>query len=376
MADPRYRELARVLVHHSTNLKPGEKCLVEAFDVPDEFIAVLVQEICDAGALPVVEKKSQYVMRKLYMNATEERMKLIADCELYRMKQMDAYMGVRGIFNAKELSDVPSDKMSLYETLWMTPVHFEQRVRHTRWVVLRFPSPQMAQMAKMSLEAFEDFYYDVCTKVDWKKAEEAMKPAVEYMKKTDKVHIKGPGDTDLRFSIKGIDVMPCGGHFNIPDLEVFTAPVRDSVNGVIHYNTPSSYRGFTFENVRLRFEKGKVVEATANDTPRVNKIFDTDEGARYVGEFALGFHPYIMEAMDDILFDEKICGSLHFTPGNAYKDEADNGNRSAMHWDLVLIQRPEKGGGEIWFDDKLIRKDGVFVHPAFTAMNPENLKVR
>jgi len=375
MADPRFRELARVLVQHSTALRPGEKVLVEAFDIPDEFTATLVEEICKAGALPVVEKKSQYVQRKLFMNATEERMKLIADCELYRMKQMDAYIGVRGIFNSKELVDVPGDKIELYENLWMKPVHFEQRVGHTKWVVLRFPSPQMAQMGKMSLEAFEDFYYDVCTKVDWKMAEKAVEPAVAFMKKTDRVHLKGPG-TDLKFSIKGINVQPCCGHFNIPDLEVFTAPVKDSVEGVIQYNAPSSYRGFTFENVRLRFEKGKIVEATSNDTPRVNKIFDTDAGARYVGEFALGFHPYIMEAMDDILFDEKICGSLHFTPGNSYEKEADNGNRSAVHWDLVLIQRPEKGGGEIWFDNQLIRKDGIFVHPAFTAMNPENLKVR
>ncbi len=376
MADPRYGELARVLVHHSISLKPGEKVLIEAIDVPHDFTAALVQEVCDAGGLPVVELKQQYVLRKLYMNATPERMHLIADCELYRMKQMNAYIGVRGIFNSKELSDVPAEKMSLYETLWFTPVHHGQRVPSTKWVVLRFPSPQMAQMAKMSLEAFENFYYDVCTKVDWKKAEEAMKPAVEFMKQTDRVHIKGPGETDLKFSIKGINVQPCGGHYNIPDLEVFTAPVKDSVEGVIHYNAPSSYRGFTFENVRLRFEKGKVVEATANDTPRINKIFDTDEGARYVGEFALGFHPYIMEAMDDILFDEKICGSLHFTPGASYEKEADNTNRSAIHWDLVLIQRPEKGGGEIWFDDKLIRKDGTFVHPAFTAMNPENLRMK
>jgi aminopeptidase len=373
MADPRYLDLARVLVRYSTAVQPGEHVLVEATDIPPEFTAVLVQEICDAGGLPVLEMKSQMVQRKVYMNGTEEGFKLIADCELYRMKKMDAYIGVRGIFNAKEFSDVPGAKMGLYEKLWLQPVHLDQRVPHTKWVVLRFPSPQMAQMAKMSLETFEDFFYKVCTKVDWAKASKAMDPAVEHFKKTDRVRIVGPG-TDLKFSIKGINAQKCDGHMNIPDLEIYTAPVRDSIEGTIQYNAPSSNRGFTFENVKFRFEKGKIVEATANDSTRLNAILDTDEGARYIGEFALGFHPYVEEAMDDILFDEKIAGSLHFTPGNAYENEADNGNRSAIHWDLVLIQRPEKGGGEIYFDDVLIRKDGKFVHPAFTGLNPENLR--
>jgi aminopeptidase len=374
MSDPRYLDLARVLVRYSIELKPGEKVLVETNDVPAEFVAVLLQEICDAGGLPVLEMKSQSVQRKLYQNATEERIKFIAANELERMKKMDAYIAVRGIFNAKEYSDIPGDKMSLYERFWLGPVHLEQRVPHTKWVVLRFPSPQMAQMAKMSLEAFEDFYYRVCTKVDWAKASRAMDPAVAFIKKTDRVRLVSPG-TDLRFSTKGIDVQKCDGHKNIPDLEIYTAPVRDSVEGVIQYNTPSSMRGFTFENVRFKFSKGKIVEATANDNDRIKSILDTDEGARYIGEFALGFHPYITEAMDDILFDEKIGGSLHFTPGNAYVGEADNGNRSAIHWDLVLIQTPEKGGGEIYFDDVLIRKDGRFVHEAFVGLNPEKLRI-
>ncbi|MBK6910868.1 MAG: aminopeptidase [bacterium] len=372
MFDPRHKKLADVLVKHSTRVKPGDKVLVECSDTPPEFVSVLVQTICDAGGLPVLEYKHQSVMRTLMRNATEERMKLIADAELYRMKQMDCYIAVRGIFNSKELIDVPGDQMSLYEKHWLKPVHLKQRVENTRWVILKYPSPQMAQMARMSHEAFEDFFYRVCCDVDWKKASDAMVPAKAFMEKTDKVHIKGPG-TDLQFSIKGIPAVPCGGNFNIPDLEIFTAPVRTSVNGKISYNSPSTYRGFTFENVVLEFKDGKIVNATSNDTKRINEIFDTDEGSRYVGEFALGFHPYVLEPMDDILFDEKIAGSFHFTPGQAYEKEADNGNRSQIHWDLVCMQRPEKGGGEIWFDGQLIRKDGKFVHEAFLAMNPENL---
>jgi aminopeptidase len=375
MADPRQKDLARVLVHHSCRVQPGEKVLVEASDVPAEFLSVLLQEICDAGGLPILEQKTQLVQRKLLHNATEARIKAIAEIELHRMKQVQCYMAIRGIYNSKELSDVPGDKMSLYEKLWVHPVHLEQRVRHTKWVILKIPSPQFAQMAKMPMEAFEDFFYRVCTKVDWAKANKAMVPLKELMLKTDKVHIKGPGETDLRFSIKGIGAEPCGGQMNIPDLECFSAPVKDSVEGIMAYNTASSYRGFTFENVKLKFSKGKIVEATANDTKRINEIFDTDPGARYVGEFSLAFHPYILEPMDDILFDEKIAGSLHFTPGAAYEGIADNGNRSSVHWDMVLIQRPEYGGGEIYFDDKLVRKDGRFVIPELEGLNPENLKM-
>ena len=188
---------------------------------------------------------------------------------------------------------------------------------------------------------------------------------------TDEVHIVGKG-TDLRFSIKDIPVIPCAGEKNIPDGECFTAPVRDSVNGTIHFNTPTIYQGTTFTDVRLRFENGKIVEASANHTEKLNEILDTDEGARYIGEFSIAFNPHITTPMLDILFDEKIAGSLHITPGKAY-EVADNGVRSAVHWDMVMIQRPEYGGGEIYFDGELIRKDGQFVIPALAPLNPENL---
>ena len=229
----------------------------------------------------------------------------------------------------------------------------------------------MAQLAGMNTEEFEDFYFDVCN-LDYSKMAKAMEPLVDYMNRTDKVRITGPG-TDLTFSIKDIPAVPCCGHMNIPDGEVYSAPVRESVNGKITYNTPSVLQGFTFENVCLEFENGKIVKATANDTERINKIFDTDEGARYVGEFAIGINPYILKPMKDTLFDEKIMGSFHFTPGSCY-DDAYNGNHSAIHWDLVCIQTPECGGGSIWFDDVLIRKDGRFVLPELECLNPENLK--
>jgi aminopeptidase len=186
------------------------------------------------------------------------------------------------------------------------------------------------------------------------------------------VKIKGPG-TDLEFSIKGIPAIPCTGQCNIPDGECYTAPVKNSVNGVIQYNAPTIYQGAIFENVRLVFKDGKIVDASAGAmTDKLNTILDSDEGARYVGEFSLGVNPFVRTPMKDILFDEKITGSLHFTPGQAY-DDADNGNRSVVHWDMVLLQREDQGGGEIYFDDELIRKNGRFISEALAHLNPENL---
>jgi len=266
---------------------------------------------------------------------------------------------------------VPADAMRAYQQHWLQPVHLDLRVPKTKWVVLRWPTPSMAQQAQKSTEAFEDFYFDVCT-LDYDKMEKAAEPLKALMEKTEDVQIKGPG-TDLQFSITDIGVLHCSGTHNIPDGECYTAPIKDSVNGTIQYNTTSIYQGTTFSDVRLRLENGKIVEATANNTEKLNEILDSDDGARYIGEFALGFNPHITFPMLDILFDEKIAGSMHFTPGNAY-DDADNGNRSSVHWDLVLIQTPEFGGGEIHFDGRLIRKDGMFVIPELEGLNPENLK--
>ena len=208
--------------------------------------------------------------------------------------------------------------------------------------------------------------------MDYGKMSDAMTALQKLMEKTDKVRLVAPG-TDLRFSIKGLPAIKCAGTCNIPDGEVYTAPVKDSVNGVISYNAPSMQQGLKYENVRLEFKNGKIVSATSNYPEQINKIFDTDDGSRYVGEFAIGVNPYVNVPMGDILFDEKIAGSIHFTPGCCY-DECDNGNRSSIHWDLVLIMTEKYGGGEIYFDDVLVRKNGLFVLPELECLNPENLK--
>ena len=347
MKDPRYQKLADVLLNHSTKLKKDEKVLIEAIDAPDEIITTLIRQIRHLKGEPFVSIKRNSVLRELFLNASERSMKCTGKFEADRMTEMDAYIAIRGSNNIAEISDVPQEKMKLYTAYWWKPVHIDIRVPKTKWVVLRWPNPAMAQSANMSTEAFEDFYFDVCT-MDYKKMSRAMDPLVERLLKTIKVRITGQ-DTDLQFSIKDVAVRKADGERNIPDGEIFTAPVKDSVQGCIHYNTKTIYQGTAFENIYFEFKDGKIIKATADKTEKLNQILDTDEGARYIGEFAIGLNPYITRPMLDILFDEKIGGSIHFTPGAAY-EETDNGNRSEVHWDIVMMQTPEYGGGEIYFD--------------------------
>ena len=369
MTDLRYKKLANLLVQYSTQLKPGDRVLLDVTDVPDEFSIELVRAARAVGAIPVLETRHSRLSRELLRGTTEKHAALVREIELSRMRKMQAYIAIRGSNNVNENTDVPSDRMSLYSRITRPVLNY--RVNKTRWCVLRWPTPSMAQGAGMSTEAFEDLYFNVCT-MDYRKMARAMAPLHRLMAETDHVHIKSPG-TDLTFSIKGIGAKMCKGDRNIPDGEVFSCPVKTSINGRIQFNTPTLYAGTRFENVALEFKDGKVVKATADKTKRLNEILDTDAGARYTGEFSLGFNPYILNPMCDILFDEKIAGSLHLTPGQAY-EECDNGNRSAVHWDMVLIQRPEWGGGEIWFDDELIRKNGVFLPNKLRRLNPANLK--
>ncbi|MBD2846205.1 aminopeptidase [Paenibacillus sp. IB182496] len=371
MKDPRIAKLAQNLAGYSIDVQPGENILIHMTGSERELVYALIEEVSKRGGRPFVETSDRSVLRTMLMHATKEQMELWAQFDLRRMEAMDGYIGIRAGENANELADVPEERMRLYERLYQHPVHLEQRVKHTKWVVLRYPNASMAQLANTSTEAFEQFYFDVCN-LDYARMEKAMAPLEALMKRTDRVRIVSPG-TDLSFSILNIGAKICSGHRNIPDGEVFTAPVRNSVEGTIAYNTPSVHAGVTFERIVFTFEKGRIVQATSNDDKRLAEILDVDEGARYIGEFSLGFNPHILHPMKDTLFDEKIAGSLHFTPGQAY-EETDNGNRSSVHWDLVLIQRPEYGGGEIYFDDVLIRKDGRFVLPELEGLNPEHLR--
>jgi aminopeptidase len=368
--DERIKKLSDALVNYSCKVARGERTLISyEGEACKPLVRQLVKDVYGAGGLPFVEIRDSTVTREILLGCEEKQIEFMMECQMAQMKGMDAYIAVRGGMNSSELADVPLEKLNLYNN-GMRPV-LDYRVNRTKWVVLRYPNYAMAQLANTSLERFEDYYFDVCC-LDYGKMSKAMDPLVELMNKTDKVRIVGPG-TDLRFSIKGIPAIKCDGERNIPDGEVYTAPVRESVNGVISYNTQSEEQGFTFEGIVFEIKDGKIVKAKANDVERINKYLDTDGNARYFGEFAIGVNPYVLHPMKDTLFDEKISGSIHLTPGAAYED-AFNGNKSSIHWDLVLIQRADYGGGEIWFDDVLVRKDGIFVLPELKGLNPENLK--
>jgi len=359
MKDKRNEILAQQLIDYSLDLKKGEVLYLEIKGKETlELGKQIIRLATDKGVIPFWYYNDESLIRQWVRSATDEQHKEQAALHMKLMERANAYIGLRGSDNPFDLADIPQKQIDMYNSLFYKPVHLEQRVKRTRWVVLRYPNNAMAQLAQTSQESFEDFYFDVCC-ADYAKMSRAQDKLHALMEATDKVRIVSPG-TDLSFSIKGIKSKKCDGHRNIPDGEVYTAPVRESANGVITFNAPSLYQGVVYNRISLTFENGKIVKASCEgDNAKLNQIFDIDEGARYVGEFAIGVNPFILHPMKDTLFDEKIAGSIHFTPGQCY-DETYNGNQSSIHWDQVLIQRKDYGGGELWFDGKLIRKDGIF----------------
>ncbi|MCG9479050.1 MAG: aminopeptidase [Actinomycetia bacterium] len=370
MKDRRINKLAKNLVEYSCQVKKGQRVMVECVgNSALPLVRALIARIYESGAEPHVNLLNNSIKRELLKKTSKNQLDFMAECDLVKMKGMDAFIGIRASDNANELGDLKSENLNAYMKYYSDPVN-QERINNTSWVILKYPNNSLAQLSGTSAETFEDFYFKVCN-LDYSKMSKAMDRLVDIMSKTDRVDIKGPG-TDISFSIKNIPTIKCAGKNNIPDGEVFTAPVKDSVNGVITYNTPAVYQGYTYERICFKFKKGKIIEATSSDSKRLNQVLDTDKGARYIGEFALGVNPYILKPMKDTLFDEKIRGSFHFTPGKCYKD-AFNGNDSAIHWDLVSIQTRDMGGGEIHFDGKLIRKDGRFMPKELEGLNPENL---
>jgi aminopeptidase len=374
MKDKRHSILATQLVDFSITLQRGETLYLEikgkdTLDLAKQVVRVATER----GGAVFWYYNDESLSRHWIKHASEAQFSRQAELHLELMKQADCYISLRGSDNPFDTADIDPTQTEKFQRLFYKPVHLEERVKRTRWVVLRYPNNAMAQLAETSQEAFEDFYFDVCC-ADYAKMDKSQDKLQALMNATDKVRLVSPG-TDLSFSIKGIPAVKCSGKRNIPDGEVYTAPVRDSVNGTIRFNTPSLYNGSIFNNLTLTFERGKIVKSSCEgDATKLEKIFNTDEGARYVGEFAVGVNPFILHPMKDTLFDEKIAGSIHFTPGQCY-DEAYNGNQSSIHWDNVLIQRPEYGGGEMWFDGKLVRKDGIFTDPELEkSFSKENLK--
>jgi len=362
------QKLADLIVNYSIDVQKNEKVMITTQTLKDrEFLEMLIDGIVGRGGIPCVEVRDPILGNYLTKTSSENRIPLIQKINEFEVDNFDSFISIRYSMNDYEGKDIPKDiQKKLGQALLKSS---DIRVNKRKWVLLNYPSELDAYKAHMTIRDFEKFAFDVMT-VDYRKMGKIVEPLKKLMDKTDKVHIVAPG-TDLTFSIKGMKSVPCTGEMNIPDGELYSAPVKTSVNGKITYNTPCPYQGNVYENVCLEFRDGKIINATCNgDNDSLNAIFDTDEGARYVGEFSLGFNPMILHPMGDILFDEKILGSLHFTPGRAYKD-CYNGNDSAIHWDMVLIQREDYGGGEIYFDDVLIRKNGKFVLEELKPLNFE-----
>lgn len=361
-------ELSKKIVNYALKVKENDRVLITyESEKCNNLIKNLIKDITEKKGIVFTKRIDNEISALLLETTTDERIKEIAKRNEFEVDNFDCFISIRYSTNEYEDKNVASEIRKKIGDA--TKESHDIRTNQRRWVLLNYPSVLDAYKAKMTYDEFYDYAFKSMI-FDYEKMEKAVEPLKKLMEKTDKVRLTGK-DTDITFSIKNMNVVPCLGTMNIPDGEIFTAPVKDSINGKITYNTPSPYRGNVFHNVSLEFKNGKIVKATCNeDDKKLNEIFDTDDGARYVGEFSIGLNPYIREPMEDILFDEKIIGSIHFTPGAAYK-EAYNGNDSSIHWDMVLIQREEYGGGKIYFDDVLIRKNGKFVLEELKELNFE-----
>jgi len=371
MNDLRVTQLAKNLLSHSCQLKKGQTLIIEGSENAKDLIIALVKRCYEIGAYPFVRLSNEQISREVMMGLSEEQSKLACKYAKPLFEDAQAYIGIGVSNNVFESADVPVEKKNIHTKHYAKPIHKDIRVKKTNWVILRYPNASMAQLAQTSLENFSNFYFDVCN-LDYEKMEKAMQPLKDLIEKTDKVRIVAQ-DTDLSFSIKGQKAVICSGRHNIPDGEIFTSPIKNSVNGKILFNIPSLCKGVVHNDVTLEFKDGKVVSAKSSNTKALENELDSDEGARYIGEFAFGVNPHISKPMYDTLFDEKMRGSIHFALGSCYPD-ASNGNESQIHWDIVQSHEPEFGGGEIYFDDVLIRKDGRFMIKELEGLNPENLK--
>lgn len=367
------KRLARQFAVNAVRTGPGDNIWIEYKGPKARIIAdACAEAVTEAGGTPLLVDSSAATLTSVIGALSPDGIETIGAEKLARMKTMQGYIRVDDDADEEKIG-LSAEQMGLYKTA-LRPMT-DHRVNHTRWLVTAAPTEEFAAACGMSFPQFENFYRDVCL-VDYNAMSAAVQPLKKIMTEGKKVHILSPAqETDLTFSIEGIPAIPCTGTVNIPDGECFTAPVKDSINGTIKFG-PSSYNGQKFQFIRLTFRDGHIEDAVAENAERtamLNRMLDTDDGARYVGEFAINFNPYIKHPTGSILFDEKIDGGLHLAMGACY-DDAPNGNKSAVHWDMVHIQRPDYGGGEIWIDDRLIRRDGIFVVPELEALNPENLK--
>ena len=354
-------KLVNTIVDYSLEVKKDEKVLITTYPEAKDLNLKLVAKIIDVGAIPVVKLLDSEIDSLIMEKSQDNRVSLLAKLAEEEVTNYDCFIKIRYLLNDYETKD--TNKHLLKKIGDATIASDDVRINNRRWVLLNYPTTLDAYKNKTSNRKHYEYALAAMT-FDYAKMKDDMQSLKELMEKTDKVRIVAK-NTDLTFSIKDIPVVPCVGKSNLPDGEIYTAPVKDSVEGYITYNTPCPYQGNVYHDVRLEFSKGQIVNCTCQeDVISLKEIFDTDQGARYIGEFSLGLNPLIKKPMGDILYDEKIIGSIHFTPGRAYKD-AFNGNISSIHWDMVLLEP------DIYFDDVLIRKKGKFVIEQLKRLNYE-----
>lgn len=365
MMDVRLKQLGDNILNYSCQVKSGDKVLIESTKNSGELIKYLIREIYKRGALPFVILKESDIRREIILNGTEEQFKIMAEEQKTLMKEMDVYIEITEYDNCYEMNDVPIEKRRLFQKHFYQPVYRENGIR--RWTTVGFPTKSMAQRFEMSTESFENFYFSVVN-ANYQELSEKMEVLKSYLEKTDKVHLIG-NDLDLSFSIKNMPVYICDGRINIPDGEVFVAPHLYSANGKIKFNVDTLYQGYKFSDLELVFENGKVIEEKSSKNQQVlTKILDTDEGSRFIGEFAIGTNPNITRPVGNIIYDEKMLGSFHIALGHTHP-ESDNKNRSAIHWDIVYRMEPEHGNAKMYFDDELIVDGGIFIPKKLQLLN-------
>ncbi|MDX1637147.1 MAG: aminopeptidase [Balneolaceae bacterium] len=365
MYSPEDRKLAKKILRFSCELEKGQNVMLQLIGLNGiGLLRALVEEVRSMEAHPFVQIEDTEIQRVLVEQGDQAFWQNQADVDqLPLMKQMDAFVGIRAAQNIYEQSEVDKKANKAYSDHFLKPVHFQERVNNTSWVVLRYPSEAFAMNARMPTRTFHEFYYNACL-LDYSKLHEAMKPLEERLRNTDMIRLKGEG-TDIEFSVKDQNWIPCYGKRNIPDGELFSSPILSSVDGHITY-AASVYQGKPFEYVRLDVRDGVVIDFDSSNNEALEEILDTDAGARQFGEFSFGLNPVIKEPMYDILFDEKIYGSNHLTLGNDYED-APNGNESSIHWDLVCI------GADVYLDGEKVREGRTFVTDDLQGLNPEHL---
>ncbi len=366
--EEKINELADIIINYSLKISKNERVLITTRSKNAKSLVIkLIEKIYENHAIPEVNIIDDEISSKITELTTKERIKFLITQKQFEIDNYDAFISIRENNNPYEEKNISEE---IYNEIGRATNEIsKERINKRKWLLLNYPSVMDAYKAKMTREEFKKYALDVMT-INFKELSELIKPLKDLMEKTDRVRIVGP-NTDISFSIKGMSAIPCVGKHNIPDGELYTAPIKTSVNGRITYNTETSYRGIEFKNISLDFKDGKIISCSSEiNNDKLETIFNTDEGARYIGEFSFGLNPFIRKPIGDILYDEKIIGSIHFTPGRCY-DDASNNNDSSIHWDLVLIQRKEYGGGRIYFDDKLIREDGNFVLEELKKLNYE-----